>query len=186
MTRPDYNKEVNTLRCRRWREANREKRRVYMREYVRKWKKANRDKCNRYKRNWQAVNGEREKEVARKWREANKERVLIGNRKRNRKYAARHPEIGRMKQQRRRVRERNAKPCDKVSANLLCQLISSASRLKCGICGKNMPKNDRSIDHIVPLAKGGSGEIWNLRIVHIVCNARKQAQMPDELNFSTP
>jgi 5-methylcytosine-specific restriction endonuclease McrA len=83
-------------------------------------------------------------------------------------------------------RKRNAPPCDKQSVNLLCQLISSASRLKSGICGNNMPKTDRTIDHVIPLSKGGSGEIWNLRIVHMRCNSKKHDKMPDELNFHTP
>jgi 5-methylcytosine-specific restriction endonuclease McrA len=47
-----------------------------------------------------------------------------------------------------------------------------------------MSKKDRTIDHIIPLSKGGTGDVWNLRIVHLKCNLEKWAKMPDELNFT--
>jgi 5-methylcytosine-specific restriction endonuclease McrA len=133
-------------------------------ECNRKWRVSHPDKSREYTLRYRKKNWEKYLAYARKWNKANRDKR-------------------RLLEFRRRERVRNAKRCDKVSANLLAQLISSPVRLKCGICGKNMPKLDRTIDHVIPLSKGGSSEIWNLRIVHLVCNLRKKAKMPDEFNF---
>src|SRR4030095_1942024 len=71
---------------------------------------------------------------------------------------------------------------DPRSLGILHQLIQSAARLKCAICGTNMPKKDRTIDHIIPISKGGSGDISNLQVVHKSCNSRKKAMLPHEFN----
>lgn len=58
--------------------------------------------------------------------------------------------------------------------------------LRCAICGEMCDPNDHSwtqfsgprypsIDHIIPLSKGG-GHIWcNVQVVHIICNSEKGA-----------
>ena len=41
----------------------------------------------------------------------------------------------------------------------------------CGICGKQLPGIKRStLDHIVPLGKGGNDEKKNLQLTHWKCN----------------
>ena len=40
----------------------------------------------------------------------------------------------------------------------------------CAICHKHIPARQRSIDHILPISKGGAHIQDNLRIVHIRCN----------------
>jgi 5-methylcytosine-specific restriction endonuclease McrA len=180
---------------RQWRAKNPDKCAVYSRRWVkknwekhlgdvRKWNKANRAKRNVFEGNWKAKNPEKVRAVILKWREANKERYRLITKRARDKWAVTHPAKVRANRHKRREQVRNAKRCDQRGVNVLCQLISDTPKLKCGICGKNMPKNDRTIDHIIPLSKGGSGEIWNLRIVHMLCNAKKHAKMPDELNYA--
>ena len=41
---------------------------------------------------------------------------------------------------------------------------------------------DFTVDHIVPLAKGGTNDISNLQCTYKRCNAIKQDILPDELN----
>lgn len=55
----------------------------------------------------------------------------------------------------------------------------------CGICAQRMdrtlPRTDplsKSVDHIVPLSKGGTHEQANLQWAHLVCNIRKGASAP--------
>src|SRR5690349_3476746 len=54
----------------------------------------------------------------------------------------------------------------------------------CGICREPIPEEwvqDRShtnIDHIRPKSHGGSDRIFNLQLVHILCNAEKEAECP--------
>lgn len=51
--------------------------------------------------------------------------------------------------------------------------IELYSRTHCGICGFFMPTGDRTIDHIVPLSKGGPNSPANLQVAHQSCNSRK-------------
>lgn len=41
----------------------------------------------------------------------------------------------------------------------------------CGICGQPITSmKDASIDHIVPVSKGGSDSLKNMRLAHVRCN----------------
>jgi 5-methylcytosine-specific restriction endonuclease McrA len=179
------------------------------REYHRKWRAENRDRVNAVHREWKARNPEkvraqaakyreRAKEVQKiwngqnpdkvkayktRWRQANNgtEKYRSAQRAKNEKYWAANPAKVRLWAHKRRERLHKIKPVDGTGVNVLCQLISDSARLKCGICGKNMLKSDRSIDHIIPVSKGGSGEIWNLRIVHFRCNSKKYNKLPHEI-----
>lgn len=51
----------------------------------------------------------------------------------------------------------------------------------CAICGKFVPYTEFTVDHIVPLAKGGSNDLSNLQCTCGVCNRIKQDILPEEL-----
>ena len=46
-------------------------------------------------------------------------------------------------------------------------------RMLCGLTGRRLNRDNISLDHIVPLSKGGSNEPSNLRFVHIDANTFK-------------
>ena len=48
---------------------------------------------------------------------------------------------------------------------------------RCGICGRRIRSlRDLHIDHIVPLARGGSSARENLQAAHALCNQQKGAR----------
>ena len=47
---------------------------------------------------------------------------------------------------------------------------------KCAYSGETLNKKIRSVDHIIPLDKGGANEIWNLVPMHKFYNSSKQAK----------
>ena len=56
----------------------------------------------------------------------------------------------------------------------------------CQLCGEPTDRKVRwphpmypTIDHIIPVSKGGKHEEINLQCAHAQCNIRKQATMPD-------
>lgn len=49
-------------------------------------------------------------------------------------------------------------------------------RMDCGICGAPLDYDTPSVDHIVPLSKGGSNELANLQMAHLTCNNWKRAK----------
>ena len=51
----------------------------------------------------------------------------------------------------------------------------------CAICGKFVPYTEFTVDHIVPLAKGGSNDLSNPQCACGVCNRIKQDILPEEL-----
>jgi|SRR5690606_34097207 len=72
-------------------------------------------------------------------------------------------------------------------ANRLVVIRESAPY--CRICGQYVDKAlsgkhryGPSVDHIVPVAHGGSHDISNLCLVHAICNSTKQ----DSINYSVP
>lgn len=60
----------------------------------------------------------------------------------------------------------------KVSRSIrprLVRVLLERDGSACGICGALLG-DDQVIDHIIPNGKGYSGEQWNLRVVHSLCN----------------
>jgi len=47
---------------------------------------------------------------------------------------------------------------------------------KCGICGLSVSKEEMTIDHIVPLSRGGPHVLSNLQPAHSSCNTKKGAR----------
>lgn len=44
---------------------------------------------------------------------------------------------------------------------------------KCGICGKEVLPKDASLDHIIPIARGGKHQWSNIQLAHLKCNKKK-------------
>lgn len=51
---------------------------------------------------------------------------------------------------------------------------------RCHLCGELCSAEDVSLDHVIPLAQGGSHAPENLRVAHLSCNARKRDRAMNE------
>jgi len=67
--------------------------------------------------------------------------------------------------------------------DIIALLIAQES--KCALCGKPFGPDGYHIDHFVPLSRGGTNDPSNLKLTHPVCNLRKGAKLPHELDFLT-
>lgn len=51
----------------------------------------------------------------------------------------------------------------------------------CATCGEFVPYTDFTVDHIIPLAKGGNNDLSNLQCACSVCNRIRQDILPEDL-----
>lgn len=58
----------------------------------------------------------------------------------------------------------------------------------CGLCGEDIDPDlvapdleCASVDHIIPLARGGTHEMANVQAAHLICNSRKGARVEGEI-----
>ena len=58
---------------------------------------------------------------------------------------------------------------------ILPTAIFERDRWTCHLCGKKVHKSKATLDHIVPLSKGGDHTVTNVALAHRRCNNKKQA-----------
>jgi hypothetical protein len=138
--------------------------------YGREWARVNKAR----KRAQQLANRERLNELARAARERNPELANA----RSARYA-RSPKgklNGVMGEQRRRARKRAAEGSHTVDE---LKALFQRQRGKCAYCGVSI-RNGYHIDHVIPLARGGSNWIANIALACAKCNLTKSATDPIE------
>jgi len=128
------------------------------------WYNANKERAFLNAKSWLSNNREKRKEIAQKWKDENREKVRSAGRDEYRKYkdrfyAHRHIRIARLK-----IAQ------GEFTAIELQELRAKQNSI-CALCGLQMDKE--SIDHIVPLSKGGTNFISNIQLAHLTCNKRK-------------
>ncbi|MER6098344.1 HNH endonuclease signature motif containing protein [Streptomyces sp. NPDC001728] len=65
--------------------------------------------------------------------------------------------------------------------------LADRDGLKCHLCARKLSLVTKrpnpgyaSIDHVIPLSVGGTNDLANLRLAHLVCNLRKRAKAMGE------
>ena len=184
-----YRERENELTRRRYWASLDESRRK-KREGQRKWREANPEKARDAKRKWRERDPEKarrlDREQARRWRKRNLEyarqkerertRALAGidptvRREKHRRWRQANPEKvranGRQVQHRRRARMRRGRVYTVTAKNL--RYLHAAACLACGA-----PAD--TIDHVIPLRRGGSHGVGNLAPMCRTCNSSKGAK----------
>ncbi len=158
--REEHREEIALMR-KRWYEDNRE----HSREYFKAWCAANFERYKQAQANWCAANPN----YAREWRKA-------------------HPDSHRAAQYRRRAQmfDGDYEPVD------LAQVWEKSNSL-CFLCTTPMDRSYSfphpafpSLEHIIPLSRGGTHTLENLTYTHLKCNLTKQAKLIEELALPLP
>jgi hypothetical protein len=135
---------------------------VCRRAWARDWKRRNKDKIRTY----EEINKERLSALRAEWRRKNHARVLERRRRWYKTPKARL--YGRMRAHQRRV--------NKSSTVTPAQIKEMAQRqTRCYYCGKAFGiRRKYTIDHVIPLVKGGAHDISNIVLACWPCNRKKR------------
>lgn len=149
------------------------------------WNVENREKFNKNGRRFRASHPSRVRETNRRqyqthkserceahrqWRNANRDKVRDSNRRSKKA----HPEWGHVCDHNRRLRKQGAEG-HFTASDLTRQRESQKSR--CYYCGA---KVKLTIDHIIPLSRGGSNWPENIVLACGSCNSKKHSKLPHE------
>lgn len=169
----------------RWLEANREK--AYAASE--KWAKANPDRRREHYRRYRLKNPEKRKEYLKqrpdlvkaakaRYRAKPDTRAKELQAERRRRATPAGNEAMREYAHRRRARKRSTW----VETVRLSELVRRDAG-KCGLCGRKVKKQERSIDHIVPLSRGGPHSLKNTQLAHLRCNTARNNHGPAQLRL---
>ena len=118
-----------------------------------------------------ASHREQHRASARAWRAAHPER----HRQDLAVWLAAHPGVDAEYTARRRARIRDA-----YVAPVNRRAIFERDGGRCGICRKPVAFESMHLDHVIPLARGGTHEPKNVQVTHPLCNQRKHATGPGQ------
>lgn len=162
----EANPERKRASDRAWADANRERKHAKDRAYY----QANKAKAHAYAKARIAANPEKHREYDRTWRRRNPEKVR---------------ELSREMKDRRRARLQGAFVAKVNRAD-----IYARDGYTCQLCGRKVNMNlvyphpkSASLDHILPLSKGGTHEPKNVQLAHRICNMRKKNTGADQLRL---
>jgi len=175
-------KEDFRRKQKRWLGENKEKRQ----EYERLYREKNKERENARIKVWYANNKEKHMQTTKEWRLKNPEKVFATTeawRKNNpghwRKYQEANLDKHRDGEQRRRARK-NGRECHDISNMNIYQRDGWI----CQICNATVDQELKwpdpyspSLDHIIPIAKGGNHVEDNVQLAHLQCNMRKSANI---------
>lgn len=183
-----------------WALSNVERRRAITRRYREKHKQElSAERKARYAQNrkreiegaktWNRSHPEQRQAAQKKWQRTHIERQHTLNRRWYRKHATKHNAAVRARRHstpgyaRTYVATRRAKKKAAFITKVDWHEIYERDQHRCGICQRKVPLKEVSLDHIIPLSKGGTHEPLNVQLAHITCNRQRQNRGPAQLRL---
>lgn len=173
---PDARRKSHECSKRRYREDEEYRERVKAR--ARAWHQNNKDRASENKKRWYRENSERSNEACRnRWRNYRLDPEWVEReRARKRKEREEYPHRWVASYNARRAREKAVE--GKVTAKQIIEILESQGR-KCVYCQVSLDKG-YEVDHIMPLALGGTNWPSNIQCLCRSCNRRKSSKHPDD------
>lgn len=175
-------RETRLAQSREWAAKNRERKR----ELHRTWKKENPELFKRIQAKWRDTEERRQAARARsaKWRDENPDKIPAMHRRWREanpdwrtEWLKKNPDHHRITQQNRRSRKKAAG--GRISKTNVEQILRD-QKWKCAYCRTRLRRGTYHLDHIIPLAKGGSNLPSNHQATCATCNLRKHSRDPIE------
>lgn len=161
----------NIAHAKAWRFANKEKIKTYQKAY----RKAHKEKSKTYSKNWHKANSEKVRVRCKAYRETHKVEAKAYAK------AYRIANLETFREVRRKCRALKYETQVEVINEKKVYLRDGWI---CRICHKRVDKRFKypnpmspSLDHIIPLIKGGSHTYANIQLAHLRCNLSKKADI---------
>ena len=155
-----YNLRAECKQCEK--EYNKDERKEYLREYNKQYREDNKEYFKKYKEQWRENHKEElkeyNKEYMKKWKEDNPEKIFNNSQKRRHKL------------------ENQGNGITKEQWIEMMDFFD----WKCAYSDIQLDKNNRSIDHIIPLNAGGLNEPWNCVPMYMPYNSSKRTNDIDD------
>lgn len=97
-----------------------------------------------------------------------------------RRHYQEHKELYYDKAARRRARKANARRVERISWKAIIERDNSTCYLW---CKRKLTRHEITFDHVIPLSRGGTHTMDNLRVACLACNLRKAARLLSELDL---
>ncbi len=149
--------------------------RLWKQQYDAHYRASKREQKRLTDKRWRQANKIRVKANNQRWRDAHPDNVQRYLRRANRKYLNDHPELVASRRQARRIKMRGVRSDVAAIASQLRHWKTKPS-FKCHYCLKRFPIKLLTIDHIVPIAKGGTHTTNNICASCKSCNCTKQVR----------
>jgi len=133
------------------------------------WRANNRERSLEIQRRWRENNHEKAIEKTRRWKETNREHLRAYG------LAWFHQHPGKSVEYCERRRARQESSGEKITAEEWQSVLRQFDG-KCACCGSC---NDVSMDHVIPLSKGGRHAIENIQPLCRSCNSKKRTKEVD-------
>jgi 5-methylcytosine-specific restriction endonuclease McrA len=183
-------KERRRTRMRRWQETSREHLNLYHRDYNHKhpdkgtakrkrYYETNREKILKQERAWQETNPERFAEMQAAWYRRNIERLLPVRAEASRAWHKANPEKCCAMAAKRRALKYSNTPISEMLTSTEWLAILAEANGHCAYCGK---ETKLTLDHVIPLSKGGKHSKDNVAPVCGHCNSSKGNKNLEEWN----
>lgn len=165
-----------------WYEANKER----AAEARKRWARENKERVRDVRRLYVSREKERIAEIKRRYKERNRDRINerarelyrlnpTPRRDARKRYDAKNPHVRRTITRNRRALRQDV--YGRLKADIEGRLLQR-QRWKCVACGGCLRKMKFEIDHIVPIARGGTNEESNLQALCVGCNRAKSSKDP--------
>lgn len=149
------------------------------REWARRWREAHREERREAQRRYAAANPEKVRETVRRYAAAHR----VENRERKRRYREANPGSTAIYEACRRARKRAA---GGSFSRAEWNALKARYDYRCLRCGKQEPEIKLTMDHVIPLSKGGRHVADNIQPLCLSCNCSKQTNHYDYRHSQLP
>lgn len=172
--------ETHKEQIKQYRQNNKEKKRDYMKQY----RQDNKGEIARYKKLYEEIYKERKVEWNKRYFQTHKEQMAKSLKQWRRTHKEKCSEYSKRYRQSPKGRisgkaNNHSLTVEEVK-NIYEANISKYGRLTCILCNKTIEFGEDSLEHKIPLSRGGANDCKNIGVAHLNCNRKKNKMTLEE------